>query len=196
MFELILNSIRRHTALSESDAETIISHLKVKKIRKNQLLTEPPDAVNTEHFINNGCFRHYFLDQDGVQHTLGFATAGGWITDLQSFFSGKPAVYYVESLEESEILVLRKQDLDKLFNLVPSLNVYFRIIYQNAIISQNERLLNMLSKTADERYLWFIQKYPALEGRLPQYLIASYLGITPEFLSKVKSRISEKQARS
>ena len=164
--------------------------------RKNQLLAEPLEPVNTEHFINRGCFRHYLLDADGVQYTLGFATSGGWITDLQSFFTGQPAVYYVESLEEGEVLVLKKQDLDKLFTAIPALNVYFRVLYQNAIIAQSERIANMLSTTADERYLRFIKKYAALENRLPQYLIASYLGITPEFLSKVKSRIKEKQAQS
>lgn len=116
------------------------------------------------------------------------------MTDLQSFFTGAPSKYHVEAMEEGEVIKLRKEGKEEMFRKIPALNIYFRILYQNAIISQNERILNVLSTTADERYLRFIKKYPALENRVPQYLIASYLGITPEFLSKVKTRIAAKKS--
>jgi CRP-like cAMP-binding protein len=108
-------------------------------------------------------------------------------------FTGERSKYYVEALEDSEIFVITKERLEELFTQIPVLNIYFRKLYQNAIVSQNDRLLNILSTKADERYLRFIKKYPTLEGRLPQYHIASYLGVTPVFLSKMKTRILSKR---
>jgi CRP-like cAMP-binding protein len=193
MFDPLLQNIRKHIPLSESEADLIASFLQVRKIRKNQLLVEPPYPSSAEHFISKGCFRSYYLDNDGIEHTLSFAIEGWWMTDLQSFFTGEPAKYHVESLEEGQVFMLKKEHLEELYLKIPVLNIYFRKLYQNAIVSQTERLLNVLSTTADERYIRFIAKYPALEKRLPQYLIASYLGVTPEFLSKIKSRIIAKR---
>lgn len=193
MFDFILKNIREHITLSEYDAELFTSYLNVRKIRKNQLLVEPPYPANAEHFIKKGCLRNYFLDDNGVEHTINFGMEGWWMTDLQSFFTGEPAKYHVEALEEGEVLTLKKEDSEELFKKIPAFNTYFRILYQNSIISQQERLLNVLSTTAEERYLRFVKKYPTLENRVPQYLIASYLGVTPEFLSKIKARIAAKR---
>jgi CRP-like cAMP-binding protein len=193
MFDAIIEKLRVHITLSDDEATLFSSYLEVRKLRKNQLLVEPPYPAIAEHFIIKGCLRHYFLDTNGTEHTTAFAIEGWWMTDLQSFFTAAPSKYHVEALEEGEVLSLRKQDREELFQKIPALNIYFRILYQNAIISQNERILNALSITADERYLRFVKKYPMLENRVPQYLIASYLGITPEFLSKVKARIAAKR---
>ncbi|MEO3407505.1 Crp/Fnr family transcriptional regulator [Mucilaginibacter sp. CAU 1740] len=192
MFELLIQSIKNHIELTDAEADQICAAMQVKKTRKNQLLIEPPDYCNSENFIVKGCLRLYFLDPEGVEHTLAFAAEGWWITDLGSFFTGEPAKYHLEALEDGEILVLRKDKLDELFETIPALNIYFRKLYQNSIVALNERLLNVISTTADERYIRFIKKYPALENRLPQYLIASYLGVTPEFLSKIKARIAKR----
>lgn len=193
MFDTLLQNIRKHIPLSDSEADLISSLLQVRKIRKNQLLVEPPLPSGAEHFVSKGCLRSYYLTNDGTEHTLSFAIEGWWMTDLQSFFTGEPAKYHIESLEEGEVFMLKKEHLDELYLQIPALNIYFRKLYQNSIISQTERLLNVLSTTADERYIRFIKKFPALESRLPQYLIASYLGVTPEFFSKIKSRIISKR---
>jgi len=192
MFNLLIQNLQKHITLTDTDVEQISAAMQVKKVRKNQLIIEPPEHCNTEHFISKGCLRLYFLDEQGIEHTLAFATEGWWITDLESFFTGDPAKYHVEALEDGEIFVLKKDKLEELFQTVPALNTYFRKLYQNSIISLNERLLNVISTTADQRYIRFVKKYPALENRLPQYLIASYLGVTPEFLSKIKARMARR----
>lgn len=194
MFDVIIEKIREHVDLSDDEAALFSTYLEIRKLRKNQLLVEPPYPASAEFFVTKGCLRHYFLDESGVVHTTAFAIEGWWMTDLQSFFTGAPSKYHVEAMEEGEVIKLRKEGKEEMFRKIPALNIYFRILYQNAIISQNERILNVLSTTADERYLRFIKKYPALENRVPQYLIASYLGITPEFLSKVKTRIAAKKS--
>jgi CRP-like cAMP-binding protein len=152
-------------------------------------LVQPPDITIYEHFVITGCLVQYYLNDDGIQHTLLFAPEGWWTTDLPSFLTGQEARYYIEALEDSELLIISKESLDKLLIKVPLLNNFFRILYQNAIMAQEERLLNVLSTKVEERYLRFMKKYPQLQNRIPQYLIASYLGVTPEFFSKVKSRI-------
>jgi CRP-like cAMP-binding protein len=190
MSELLLNTIRKHISLSEADAELLTASVQVRKIRRNQLLAEPPIPAAYEHFILKGCCRQYYLDSNGVEHTLGFAAEGWWMTDLDSFFTGQPAKYHVECLEDGEVLILKKEVLDELFLRIPALNIYFRILYQNAITALDERLLNVLSTKADERYMRFMQKYPELQNRLSQYQIASYLGVTPEFFSRMKAKLS------
>ena len=193
MFETLLQNIRKHITLTAAEAELLCGSMQIRRIKKNQLLVEPPFPAHYEYFINKGCVRLYYLDEEGIEHNLLFALEGWWLTDLQSFLTGEAAKYHVESIENCEVLMLRNEHLDELYLKIPALNIYFRTLYQNSLISHNERLLNILSKTADERYLRFIKKYPTLENRLPQYLIASYIGVTPEFLSKVKTRIFSKR---
>jgi CRP-like cAMP-binding protein len=139
--------------------------------------------------VLSGCLVQYYLDDNGTQHTLIIAPEGWWTTDLPSFLMGQASRYHIEALEDSEVLIISKEALDKLLVTIPSLNIYFRILYQNAIMAQEERLLNVLSTKVEERYLRFQKKYPQLENRVPQYWIASYLGVTPEFFSRVKSRL-------
>lgn len=189
MHAALIQEFKKHISLTNEEEELITSSFRFKKVRRNQILVQPPDMALYEHFVVSGCLFEYYLDDNGTQHTLKFAPEGWWTTDLRSFLKGQPSIYFIEALEDSEILIVSKEALDRLLEKVPSLNSYFRILYQNAIISLEERLLCMISTKADERYLKFVQKYPQLENRLPQYLIASYLGVTPEFFSRVKSRI-------
>ncbi|MEN0055070.1 MAG: Crp/Fnr family transcriptional regulator [Mucilaginibacter sp.] len=188
MIESVLTEINKHVSLSEAEAERVTQAFKVKKVRRNQFLVQPPDVAQQEHFVVKGCLVEYYLDDNGTQRALAFAAENSWMTDLQSFLTTEDSKYYVEALEDGEVLTIRKDVLDKLLLDIPLLNIYFRILYQNAIVAQKERLLNILSSKTDEHYLKFRQKYPHLENRVPQYWIASYLGVTPEFLSRVKSR--------
>ena len=190
MSELLINSIRKLVSLTDTEANMVKAAVQIRRVRRNQLLTEPGITASYEHFIIKGCCRKFYLDSGGVEHTLGFASEGWWMTDLESFFTGQPAKYYTECLEDGEVVTLEKKVLDELFLKIPSLNVFFRMLYQNAIVAQNERLLNVISIKSDEHYIRFKEKYPQLQNRLPQYLIASYLGITPEFFSRMKTRIT------
>ncbi|MBS1663785.1 MAG: Crp/Fnr family transcriptional regulator [Bacteroidetes bacterium] len=189
MHTTLIQELKRHIDLTEEDEQLITSSFRYKKVRKNQYLVQPPDIAYHEHFVLSGCLFEYYLDDDGIQHTLVFAPEGWWMTDLQSFLTKQESKYHVQALEDSELLVLTKEAYDKLLTRIPALNSYFRSLYANAIIGLNERLLNVLSTKVEERYLRFLKKYPQLENRVPQYLVASYLGVTPEFFSRVKSKI-------
>lgn len=189
MHAVLLQEIRKHVNLTTEEEELITSSFRYKKVRRNQVLVQPPDIVIYEHFVVSGCLVQYYLDDNGIQHTLLFAPEGWWTTDMPSFLTGQESKYHIEALEDSELLIISKQVLDKLLVKIPLLNNFFRILYQNAIMAQEERLLNVLSTKVEERYLRFVKKYPQLQNRVPQYLIASYLGVTPEFFSKVKARM-------
>jgi len=189
MHAALIQEIKKHIDLTTEEEELITISFRHKKVRRNQVLVQPPDIAIYEHFVVSGCLVQYYLDDNGIQHTLLFAPEGWWTTDLPSFLTGQEAKYHIEALEDSELLIISKQVLDKLLLKIPILNNFFRILYQNAIMAQEERLLNVLSTKVEERYLRFVKKYPQLQNRVPQYLIASYLGVTPEFFSKVKARI-------
>ncbi|HEY8893709.1 MAG TPA: Crp/Fnr family transcriptional regulator [Niastella sp.] len=189
MHAALIQEIKKHIDLTTEEEELITTAFRYKKVRRNQVLVQPPDIAMYEHFVASGCLVQYYLDDNGIQHTLLFAPEGWWTTDLPSFLTGQEAKYHIEALEDSELLIISKQLLDKLLVKIPLLNNFFRVLYQNAVMAQEERLLNVLSTKVDERYLRFVKKYPQLQNRIPQYLIASYLGVTPEFFSKVKSRI-------
>jgi CRP-like cAMP-binding protein len=189
MHAVLIQEFKKHISLTTEEEELITASFRYKKVRRNQLLVQPPDIAIYEHYVISGCLVQYYLDDNGTQHTLLFAPEGWWTTDLPSFLTGQASRYHIEALEDSELLIISKEALDKLLKEVPSLNSYFRILYQNAVIAQEERLLNVLSTKVEERYLRFLNKYPQLQNRLPQYLIASYLGVTPEFFSRIKSRL-------
>ena len=189
MHTALIQEIKKHIDLTAEDEELITTAFRYKKVRRNQVLVQPPDIAMYEHFVVRGCLVQYYLDDNGIQHTLLFAPEGWWTTDLPSFLTGQESKYHIEALEDSELLIISKQLLDKLLVKIPALNNFFRVLYQNAVMAQEERLLNVLSTKVEERYLRFVKKYPQLQNRIPQYLIASYLGVTPEFFSKVKSRI-------
>jgi CRP-like cAMP-binding protein len=189
MHAALIQEIKKHIDLTTEEEELITTAFRYKKVRRNQVLVQPPDIAVYEHFVVSGCLVQYYLDENGIQHTLLFAPEGWWTTDLPSFLTGQESKYHIEALEDSELLIISKQLLDKLLVKIPSLNNFFRVLYQNAVMAQEERLLNVLSTKVEERYLRFVKKYPQLQNRIPQHLIASYLGVTPEFFSKVKARI-------
>jgi CRP-like cAMP-binding protein len=189
MYEFFLDSLRKYISLSDEQSLQITGNLQLRKVRKKQWLVTPGEYCKTEFFVNKGCFRAYSVDDAGNQHIIKFATEGWWITDIESLFSGTPATLYVEALEDGEVVVLPRSAQEELYEHIPPLNKYFRLVYQKALTNTSGRLLRTISGTAEQHYTQFIQQYPDIEQRVPQYMIASYLGITPEFLSKIKGRM-------
>jgi CRP-like cAMP-binding protein len=189
MYEFFLDSLRKYISLSDEQSLLITGKLQLRKVRKKQWLVTPGEYCKTEFFVNKGCFRAYYVDDAGNQHVIKFATEGWWITDIESLFSGAPATLYVEALEDGEVVVLPKAAQEELYDHIPALNKYFRLVYQKALSNTSGRLLRTISGTAEQHYSQFVQQYPDIEQRVPQYMIASYLGITPEFLSKIKARM-------
>ncbi len=191
MYDPIIRYISKYIALSQEDIRLFTSALRTRKIRKRQFLLQEGDISKYEYFVVRGCLKAYFTDAEGKEHILQFAVEDWWINDLQSFTSGEPAKLNIEALEETEVFQIEKEQLEDLYIKIPLLNNLFRQLFQSAFIALQSRVVDNLSKPAKERYLSFISKYRNIEQRVPQHTIASYLGITPEFLSQIRKKISQ-----
>lgn len=143
-------------------------------------------------FVVKGCFRMYGIDDKGKEHNIQFAAENDWITDIGSFYSDKPSKLYIEAIEPSVILQIEKLDLYFLYISIPKISIIFKVIIENKFVELQNRVLQNISSTAQQRYLSFLEQYSNLALRLPNTQIASYLGITPEFLSKIRKELSSK----
>lgn len=185
---LILKNISRHISLTSQEKSYFLSLLKEKKVAKKELILQQQQACKEINFVQTGILRAFHMDTTGKESTIMFAVSDWWITDMYCFINQKPAMLNIEALEESSILQLQKDHLDELYLQVPKFERFFRIMMQNAYIREQLRTIENLSLPAEERYYNFLQKYPEAVKRIKQKQIASYLGITPEFLSLIKSK--------
>ena len=191
-FDLILKNVSKHILLEENEEEYFVSLLTTKELKKNEFLLRQGERCYTENFINKGCLRTYSIDDDGFEHNIMFGIEDWWAGDLFSFLTEARSNYYIDALEDTEILQITKADLEKLYERVPKFERYFRILLQNAYIAQQQRINQNISKSAEERYIDFMDQYPKLEQRFSQKQISSYLGITPVFLSMLRRKMSKK----
>lgn len=192
MFTRIRKNIERHIRLSDEEFSYFNSLLQFKHLRKKQFLLEEGEVCTRECFVNNGCLRMYTLNEKGQEHIMQFATADWWIGDQYSFLTGEPSAYFIDALEESEVLLIEKDKLEQLYTRVPAFERFFRIAFQNSYVALQRRILAGLSQTAEEKYLDFMNRYPDLEQKIPQHQVASYLGITPESLSRIRKQLAGK----
>lgn len=188
MYERILSNLSRHIKLSPAEIEQFTSTIQVKKLRKRQYFLQPGDVMRYDCYVTEGCLRQYYVDNKGQEHTMMFAFEDWWTGDMYSFLSGQPTRYHLEALEDSTLLLIGRQPLEQLYDEIPQLNRFFRILLQNAYIGMTDRINQSLSMTAEERYHAFLHRYPHFEQRLTLKHIATYLGITPESLSRIRSQ--------
>jgi CRP-like cAMP-binding protein len=186
MYDLIFQNIAKHIQLNEDEKKYFMTLLKARKIRKKQYLLQAGEVSRCENFVTKGLLRAYAVDGKGQEHIAMFGMEGWWISDLYSFLTETPATQYIDALEDSEVLSIEKPDLEKLYLEVPKFDRFFRKLLQNAFVANQQRILAGISQTAEEQYLAFIKKYPTLEQRIPQHQIASFLGITPETISRIR----------
>ena len=191
--ELLLQHISKHIQLATEEEAFLKSLLHSKKIKKKHFLLQEGEVNKSATFVTSGILRIYAIDKNGFEHILQFAPPGWWIGDMKSMLTQQPATLNIDAIEDTEILLLSKEDLDKLYTTVPKFERFFRILAENSIASHQQRLVNNLSLSAAERYNNFCQMYPSLIQNLPQKQVASYIGVTPEFLSKMLSNLSEKK---
>ncbi|HYK76468.1 MAG TPA: Crp/Fnr family transcriptional regulator [Daejeonella sp.] len=184
-YNQLLQHIAKHISLSQEEQSYFTSLLNLKKLKKKQFLVQEEDISRGPVFVLEGLLRSYSLDKNGFEHVIQFAPSGWWIGDMKSLISQKPGTLYIDALEDSTVIWLWKSDLEKLYEEVPKFERFFRILAENAIASYQNRLTSMLSLPARERYEGFCGLYPSLIDCLPQKQIASYIGVTPEFLSKM-----------
>jgi len=187
MYDLILQNIGRHISLDREETVFFISLLKEQELAKKDFVLKEGQLCRYISFVNSGTLRAYYSDKEGRESTIMFAVADWWITDMYCFVNQLPAMLHIEALEKSHILQLQKKDLDKLYVKVPKFERFFRVLMQNAYTREQLRIIQNLSLPAEERYNNFLAKYPQIVKQVTQKQIASYLGITPEFLSAIRA---------
>jgi CRP-like cAMP-binding protein len=192
-YRSILSDVCRSISLSESEKNVFLSLLRPLRVRKRQYIGHQGTINNYETFVSKGCFRAFYLNEQGKEYVVQFAEENAWIGDLGSFITQTSADYYIEALEDSEIFQIEYKDLEELYQRIPQFNTFFRMLFQRAFIAMQQRLVSAYSRSAEERYAEFRRCYPTIEQRVPQYMIALYLGCTPEFLSKIRQQGSRKK---
>lgn len=162
-------------------------------LKRRMFYLEAGTVCRESAFVVDGALKGFTVDREGREHILSFAIPDWWISDMYSLLSGKPATLNIQAVADSEILVLSRENQQTLYRSVPKFERFFRILVENALVANQQRLIDNMSATAEERYQNFLQKYPTIPSCVPQHNIASYLGITPEFLSKIRSRMARRK---
>jgi CRP-like cAMP-binding protein len=193
MTSLLKQNIAQHIALSESETEAFCNLFQQKHIAKKSFLLRAGEVCKFEGFVTKGIFRVYHIDKDGAEQILYFAIENWWITDIDSFTNERPSQLFIEALEDSEVLLISKKDKEFAYTNLPKIEKLFRVMTQKTHVALQRRMIDNLSKTADQRYLDFIEKYPQFYQRLSNLQIAAYLGISHEFLSKIRNKIANKR---
>ncbi len=175
-----------HIALAPLEQEQALAFFRLKEIRKRIWLLHAGETDRHIYFVKRGCLRMFYTDKSGEDHIIGFYPENWWACDIVSFLNAKPAVNSIQALEDSEVYYISLKQLEKLFEIIPKFERFFRILNQNGFELDQRRITSQLYKTAEERYLEFRKRHPGLEQRIAQKHIASYLGITPAFLSMMR----------
>ncbi|HWK98486.1 MAG TPA: Crp/Fnr family transcriptional regulator [Parapedobacter sp.] len=193
MFTTINDYVNRCGLFSLEDMVIFNDLLKPKTIKKKQLLLREGEICNFEAYIVSGCLRTFYIDENGSEVILQFSVEDWWVSDIGSFHDRTPSLLYIEAIEDSELLTLNPASKEELLARVPQFERVFRLMIQRHVSALERRLIRTIAKTAEERYVEFIRQYPKIALRVPQHYIASYLGMTPEFLSKVRRRLATRK---
>ena len=188
----LLECFKNYLPLNGEETKLLAERVTQRQIKRRQMILQEGFVCKHYTFVEKGCFKMYGVDEKGNEHNISFAAENDWIADLGSFYSEKPSKLFIEAIEPSVILQIEKQDLLFLFMNVPKFDRNFRVIIEEKFIELQNRLLQNFSSNANQRYADFLEQYPQLALRLPNTQIASYLGITPEFLSKIRGEKSLK----
>jgi len=177
--------------LNDQEKEALRQTFAERSVKRRHFILQAGDVCKLNSFVVEGCFRTYLLDKNAKEHNLQFAIEDWWIGDIGSFHSGEPSKLHIEAIENSIVLQIKKDDQLKLFVEYPKFNLLFRVFTENALVSAQRRILQNISSTAEERYLDFVERYPYFFNRISNVQIASYLGVTPEFLSTIRKRLAK-----
>ena len=190
-FKQILNNIKRYIDLECEDEKQFTSILVEREIKKKEYIVKPGDNFIPISFVKKGAFRSFTIDKKGVEHTVRLAIDDWFITDVTSYMNQTPAELFIQALEDSEIYQMEHSGVEELCSKNQKIQYFFRKITEKAFAFSQKRILSNLNKTAKERYLEFQKRYPEISKKIPQYVLASYLRMTPEFLSKIRKEISK-----
>ena len=188
----IVQNISKHVSLTPEEQALFLSKTETKSVKAKTILLNAGEISKETYFVNSGILRSFNINDNIIEHVLHFACKGWWIGDMYSYISEKPGNLFIEVLEEAEIVILSKENQQELYQQIPKLERFFRILAENSLVTHQERLMDNLSLTAEERFEKFCTKYPTLIQSIPQKHIASFIGVTPEFFSKMKARMLKK----
>ncbi|PHN04208.1 Crp/Fnr family transcriptional regulator [Flavilitoribacter nigricans] len=191
--EEIQKNLRRYINISLEEAEQFLSLFETVRYKNRKVVVESGDYCRYFFLVEEGCLMTYYTDGNGFEHVLQFATHMWWSGDLPSLMNNVPSAYSIKAIGDTSLLQISKPNLDRLYRELPKFERYYRIIFQNALVAHQRRIIQNIAYTAEERYLQFREAYPQVELLVPQKYIASYLGITPEFLSKIRRRLSNRK---
>jgi len=192
MFQSIDSYAARYIRSSPEDISIFNALLEPRSVPKKTILLQEREICRFEAYVNKGCIRTYYIDERGAEVTLQFAIEDWWVSDIASFHEQKPSRMFIETLEDCELLVLTPETKEALLRKAPCFERMFRLMVQRNLSRLQERLFQTIATTAVEKYLDFLERYPTIPQRIPQHYIASYLGFSPEFLSKVRNRLYKK----
>lgn len=192
MYQLFFQHFNEKVPLTPEEEVLIKTYLTPKKLRKKQYLLQEGDVCKFIAFVEKGAMRSYSVDEKGVERIIQFALEGWTISDLFSFLTAEPATYNIDALEDSELVLINKAAHEELLKTFPKYETWIRIQVTGAYIAMQRRLTSIISLTLEERYTSFSSIYPEIVQRVPQHMIASYMGLTPETLSRVRKKITSK----
>jgi CRP-like cAMP-binding protein len=191
-FELILNNISKYIHLTGEEKSTFTGLLQSERLKRKTLWLSEGEICKYSVFVTSGCLRSYTFDKNGIEHVLDFAPPDWWIADMYSLITQKPGIANIEAIEDSEVLLLSKSSQEKLYVAIPKFERFFRILTEKALAANQQRIIDNMSLTAEERYNIFCKRYPTLIDTLPHKQIAAYIGVTPEFFSRMRSALLRK----
>lgn len=185
----LLDYIANHVVLTREEEDILLSLVNYRKYLRGQYVVQQGDICKHEFFVIKGCLKTFYMDEEGQEHIIMFSIENWWGGDMGSFITQTPADFNVQCLENTDLIMFHYDNIETLYEKIPKMERFFRQIIERAFVASQKRIVRNFSMPAKDRYLYFREQYPEIEQRIPQYMIASYLGITKEFLSKIKSQI-------
>ncbi|AUD01009.1 Crp/Fnr family transcriptional regulator [Spirosoma pollinicola] len=192
-FDELASYIKSKIAIREEELEHIRLYSVIKKLKKKQFLLQQGDVWQLNVFVASGCLRIYSVDDKGTEHILNFAVENGWTGDRASLLSGKPSTFNIDAVEDSVLVIIKEEHFERLRREIPLFDQMVNEILHRGFIAAQQRIHAAISYSAEEKYLHFLRKYPSLNTRLPQSMIASYLGISAETLSRMRNKVARKR---
>ena len=187
--QAFISFINKYVALAKTEEILLLSKVSYRKYLKGQYVLQRGDVCKYSGFVISGCTRTFYVDDEGQEHIVMFSIEDWWASEIGSFITQLPSNYNVQCVENTELIQLSYSDQEELFKEIPKLERFFRLILEQAFVASQKRIISSFSLTAKEQYLNFKAQYPKLEQRIPQYMVASYLGISKEFLSRMKKQL-------
>ena len=186
----LLDYIKKYINLTLEEEILLLSKINIRTYLKNQYIVQQGDVCKSVNFIITGCTKTFYMDTEGQEHIVMFSIEDWWASEIGSFVTQSPSNYHVQCIEDTELVQISFLDQEELFIKIPKLERFFRLILEQAFVASQKRIITSFSLTAKEQYLNFKTQYPKLEERIPQYMVASYLGFSREFLSRIKKQLA------